>query len=94
MAQSVTKAELVSSIADATGLTKADAERALVALLGGIQKGLVEQGRVTLVGFGTFQVTERAARVGRNPRTKQPIPIPAGKFIRFKPGARLKGAVN
>jgi DNA-binding protein HU-beta len=94
MANSVTKAELVSTIASEAGLKKVDAERALSALTGAIQGALAGGQKVTLVGFGTFSVGSRRARMGRNPRTKAPMQIPASKTIKFKPGKAMKDAVN
>ena len=94
MANSVTKAELVSAIAHEAGLKKTDAERALSALTGAIQNALAGGKRVTLVGFGTFSVAHRKARMGRNPRTKAPMQIPAQKSVKFKPGKAMKDAVN
>lgn len=94
MSKSMTKAELVASIASETGLKKVDAERALSALTGAIQGALVEGRKVTLVGFGTFSVAERAERVGRNPQTREPMTIPASKSVKFKPGKAMREAVN
>ncbi|HJN77474.1 MAG TPA: HU family DNA-binding protein [Myxococcota bacterium] len=91
---SVTKAQLVNQIADAAGITKSSAEKALAAAIGGIQGALAGGDKVTLVGFGTFSVSERAARTGRDPRTRQPIQIAASKGVRFKPGKALKDAVR
>ena len=94
MANSVTKAELVSHIANEAGLKKVEAERALEAVTGAIQSALVSGKKVTLVGFGTFSVQARRERMGRNPQTKKPIRIPASKSIKFKPGKAMKEAVN
>ena len=91
---SVTKADLVSRIAQETGLKKADAEKALVAVTAAIQGALQDGKKVTLVGFGTFSVASRQARMGRDPQTKKPIRIPASKAVRFKPGKAMKEAVN
>ena len=91
---SVTKAQLVNQIADAAGITKSSAEKALAAAIGGIQGALAGGDKVTLVGFGTFSVSERAARTGRDPRTRQPIQIAASKGVRYKPGKALKDAVR
>jgi len=91
---SVTKAQLVANIADAAGITKSNAEKALSAAIGGIQGALANGDKVTLVGFGTFSVSERAARTGRDPRTRAPIQIAASKGVRFKPGKALKEAVK
>ena len=94
MGKSVTKADLVNSIAGETGLKKVEAERALAAVTTAIQTALVDGRKVTLVGFGTFSVTHRAERMGRDPQTKQPIRIPASKSVKFKPGKAMKEAVN
>ena len=94
MANSVTKAELVSTMANEAGLKKVDAERALLALTNAIQGALAGGQKVTLVGFGTFSVGSRQARMGRNPRTMQPMRIPASNTVKFKPGKAMKDAVN
>jgi len=94
MANSVTKADLVAAIAAEAGLKKVEAERALKATTGAIQGALVDGKKVTLVGFGTFSVSHRAARMGRDPQTKQPIHIPASNTVKFKPGKAMKDAVN
>lgn len=90
----MSKTELVELIAAEVGLTKADAGRALEAVLKGIEKGLKESGKVALVGFGTFTAKERAAREGINPLTKEPISIPAKTVVSFKAGSKLKDALN
>lgn len=84
------KAELVSVIAEKTDMTKKDAEKALNAVLSAIEEALKKGDKVQLVGFGTFEVKERAARKGRNPQTGQEIEIPASKVPVFKPGKLLK----
>ena len=84
------KAELVSVIAEKTDMTKKDAEKALNAVLSAIEDALKKGDKVQLVGFGTFEVKERAARKGRNPQTGQEIEIPASKVPVFKPGKLLK----
>jgi len=94
MGKSVTKADLVTTMASEAGLKKVEAERALMALTGAIQNALTDGRKVTLVGFGTFSVSERAARVGRNPQTKEPIHIPASKSVKFKAGKSMREAVN
>ena len=91
---SVTKNDLVNHIASAAGIKKVQAELALAAMTDGIRGALASGDKVTLVGFGTFQVSERAARKGRNPQTKQPIDIPASKGVRFKAGKGLTDALN
>lgn len=88
------KANLVDFIAAETGLTKADAGRALDATLKGIMKGLEDEGKVALVGFGTFSKKERAAREGINPLTGKPMSIPAKNVVSFKAGSKLKDALN
>ncbi len=90
----MTKAELVEKIASDTGLTKADAARALDSALENIKKALKKNQKVTLVGFGTFSVTKRKARKGRNPQTGETIKIPASKAPKFTPGKGLKDAIR
>ena len=87
------KTELISEIAAESGLTKADSKRALEGVVTAIKNELEQGGKVALVGFGTFSVTEKSARTGINPRTKQPIEIAAKKAVKFKPGAELSAAV-
>jgi DNA-binding protein HU-beta len=91
---SVNKAELIEAVADKNEMTKAAATRAVDSVLGTITETLVSGDQVTLVGFGTFQVRDRAARVGRNPRTGEAIDIKASKIPSFKAGKALKDAVN
>ena len=88
------KAELVSRMAEKSELTKKEAEMALNALMESIQEALVSGDKVQLVGFGTFETRERAARKGRNPQTKEEIKIPASKAPVFKAGKALKELVN
>lgn len=88
------KVELVEAVANETGLTKADATRAIDATLDAIKGALVKGDKVPLVGFGTFGVSERAAREGRNPRTGETVTIAARKAVTFKAGSALKDAVN
>ena len=83
------KGELVSAMADKSGLTKVDSEKALNAVISSISGTLKKGGKVTLVGFGTFSVSQRAARTGRNPQTGKEIKIAAKKVAKFKPGADL-----
>jgi len=90
----MTKAELIAFVADAAGMTKADAGRALEATIDGIKSGLKKQGKVTLVGFGTFEAKKRAAREGRNPQTGAAVKIPARTVPTFKAGSQLKESVN
>ncbi|MFW6298560.1 MAG: HU family DNA-binding protein [Bacillota bacterium] len=88
------KTELVAKVADASGLTKKDAEAALSATLNAIQESLEKGDKVVLTGFGTFEVRERKPRVGHNPRTGDSISIPAQKSPAFKAGKVLKEAVR
>lgn len=87
------KADLVSSIAEKAEVTKKDAEKALNAVLASLEEALSNGDKVQLVGFGTFEVRERAARTGRNPKTGIEINIPATKVPVFKPGKQLKDSV-
>ncbi|MES2739687.1 MAG: HU family DNA-binding protein [Pseudomonadota bacterium] len=88
------KTELIDHIAQTADLSKAAAARALDAVIGGVTATLKKNDSVTLVGFGTFSVSARAARTGRNPRTKEPLEIEAAKVPKFKAGKALKDAVN
>lgn len=88
------KTELVASMAQRSGLTKKDSEKALNSFFESVEQALVEGDRVQLIGFGTFEVKERAARKGRNPQTGEEIDIPASKAPGFKAGKSLKDAVN
>lgn len=88
------KGELVEALAKATDMTKADADRALNATLDLITKTLKKGDKVTIPGFGTFSVTKRAARTGRNPATGETIKIKAKKTPKFKAGAGLAEAVK
>ena len=87
------KAELVAAVAEKTGLSKKDIEKAVNAAFDAISETLVEGGKVQLVGFGSFETKSRNARVGRNPRTKEEIEIPASRIPTFKAGKALKDAV-
>ena len=89
----MTKAELVNKIAEKGGYTKKDAEKALSTVVGSITDVLTEGDKVTLIGFGTFEVRQRAAKKGINPSTKKPVKIPAKKVPAFKAGKALKEAV-
>ena len=89
----MTKAELVSAIAEKTELTKKDSEKALAAVVDSITEALKKGDNVALVGFGTFEVRTRAARQGINPQTKKKINIPATKVPAFKAGKALKEVV-
>lgn len=88
------KSELVANIAEKSGLSKADSTRALDAFLESVEDALVNGEKVQLVGFGTFETRERAAREGRNPRTKETINIPASTVPVFKAGKEFKERVN
>ena len=88
------KSALVSSIADNSGLKKSESERALSAFMEAISEALGRGENVSLVGFGTFQVRQRAAREGRNPQTGATIQIAAAKVPAFKPSKNLKEVVN
>jgi Bacterial nucleoid DNA-binding protein len=88
------KTELVTAIAEKTQLSKKDAEKALVAFTSAVTEELANGGKVQLVGFGTFEVAERAAREGRNPQSGEPMKIEASKAPKFKAGKALKDVVN
>ena len=90
----MTKAELINAVAQKTELSKKDSEKAVVAVLDAISEALAAGEKVALVGFGTFEVKERAAREGINPRTKEKIEIPASKLPVFKAGKTLKEVVS
>ena len=88
------KTELVASVAEATSLSKKDAENAVSAVIASITKSLTEGEKVQIAGFGTFEVRERSERIGRDPRTGEEIIIPASKTPAFKAGKALKDSVN
>lgn len=88
------KAELIDAVAEKSGLSKADASRAVDTVIETIGKTLKKGDKVSLVGFGVFSVRKRAARKGRNPKTGAEIKIPAGKTPAFKAGKALKDSVN
>lgn len=88
------KVELVEAVAEETGLTKADATRAIDATFATIKKALSEGDKVPVAGFGTFAISARAAREGRNPRTGATVQIAARNAVTFKAGSALKEAVN
>ena len=90
----MTKADLVAKIAKDTKLTKADSERALNAFLDNVTKTLKKEGKLTLTGFGTFAVTKRKRRKGRNPQTGESINIKARKVVKFKPGKGLRDKIK
>ena len=90
----MSKTDLVCFIAEETGLTKADATRALDAMMKGIAEGLINEGKVTLTGFATFDAKDKEAKTGRNPRTGEPVEIPARVAVTVKAGSKLKDALN
>ncbi|MCI9166248.1 MAG: HU family DNA-binding protein [Oscillospiraceae bacterium] len=87
------KSELINAVAEKAALSKKDSEAAVTAALDAITAALADGDEVRLVGFGTFEVKKREARMGRNPKTKEPIPIAASKVPTFKPGKAFKDAV-
>ena len=87
------KIELIAAISEKTGMTKKDAEKALLAVVDTITETVVKGDKVTLVGFGSFETKTREARMGRNPKTKEAIEIPATRVPVFKAGKALKDAV-
>ena len=87
------KAELINAAAEKAGLSKKDTEAAVDAAIKTITEALAAGDKVQLVGFGSFEIRARAARIGRNPKTKEEIKIPASKVPAFKPGKALKDAV-
>lgn len=88
------KAELISSMSEKGDITKVDAEKALNAFIESVEEALVNGDKIQLVGFGSFEVRERAARKGRNPQTKEEITIEASKAPVFRVGKALKDMVN
>lgn len=88
------KSELIDAVADAAGLTKADSSRALDAMISAVSDAMGKGEQVSILGFGTFLVRHRNARVGRNPQTGAEIEIKAANVPAFKPGKALKDAVN
>jgi DNA-binding protein HU-beta len=90
----MTKAEMVERIAKDAGITKAAAEKALGAFLGGVTDALKKEDKVTFVGFGSFGVIKKKARIGRNPQTGAELKIAAKKAVKFAPGKALKEAVQ
>ena len=88
------KTELISAVAQTAEMTKKDSEKAVKAVIDVISQALVKGDKVQLIGFGTFDVSERAAREGRNPRTGETMKIAASKAPRFKAGKALKDRVN
>lgn len=90
----MTKADLINAMAEKTGFSKTDTEKALKAFVDSVTVALKKDDKVALVGFGTFCVGQRAARTGKNPQTGAKIAIPAAKTPKFKAGKALKDAVN
>lgn len=90
----MTKTDLINFIAEEAGLTKADATRALDAVMSGITKGLKEEKKVSLTGFCTFTARDKEASTGRNPRTGETVTIPARTAVSVKIGSKLKDALN
>ena len=88
------KAELIANVAGSADISKKDAEKAINAFIANIESALKKGEKVQLVGFGTFEVRERAERKGRNPQTNKEIVIPASKVPAFKVGKALKDAIN
>lgn len=88
------KSELVTAVAETSGLGKGDAAKAVDAVFDSISNALNKGDDVRLIGFGSFEVADRAAREGKNPRTGEPIQIPAQKQVRFRAGSQLKESVN
>jgi len=88
------KAQLIDAISGDAKMTKADAKKALDAFIASTTKALKKGDRVALVGFGSFAVSKRSARTGRNPQTGKEISIPAKKVVRFKPGSELTGTIK
>ena len=89
----MTKSELITSVSEKTGMTKKDTDKAITAVIDSITEALAKGEKVQLVGFGTFEVRDRAARTGINPQTQQKITIAATKTPAFKAGTTLKEAV-
>ena len=87
------KTELIAAIAEKAELSKKDAEAALNAMVDAVTEALVQGDKIQLIGFGSFEVKERAARVGRNPKTREEIKFPASKYPVFKAGKALKDQV-
>lgn len=88
------KSELIDTVAQAAEISKSAAERAVDAMVGAVKSTLRKSEEVTLIGFGTFYAADRAARQGRNPRTGEPVQIPAARVPRFRAGKALKDAIN
>ena len=88
------KTEFINAVAEKSGLSKVDAKKAVEAFVETVSSELKEGGKVALLGFGSFSVAEKSARKGVNPKTKQPIEIPARKSVKFKAGAELSEIIK
>lgn len=88
------RTELIAAVAEKAELSKKDAEKAIKAFTEAVSEELANGGKIQLVGFGTFEVAERAAREGRNPKTGETMPIAASRSPKFKPGKALKDMIN
>ena len=88
------KTDLIAAVAEKAGLAKTDAKKALEAFVSTVSEELAKGEKIALIGFGTFSVSEKSARTGINPATKQTIPIPAKKVVKFKAGAELAEKVK
>ena len=88
------KTEFINAVAEKSGLSKVDAKKAVEAFVETVSSELKEGGKVALLGFGSFSVAEKSARKGVNPKTKQPIEIPARKSVKFKAGAELADSLK
>ncbi len=87
------RADIIGKIVEATNLKKAEADEAMTAFMDSVKEGLKNGGKVAIIGFGSFAVVERKARMGRNPKTGEEIEIPATKTVKFKPAEKLKEEV-
>lgn len=90
----MTKSQIIESVASKTGFKKKDAESAVNAFIQTLEETLVQGEKIQIVGFGTFEVKQRAERIGRNPQTKEAIKIPASKHLSFTAGKTIKEAIN
>ncbi len=90
----MSKTDLVTYVAEKAELTKADASRAVEAMIAVVEAGLKKEGKVTITGFATFTAKKKAAKTGRNPRTGEPVKIPARTAVTIKAGSKLKDALN
>lgn len=88
------KTDFINAVSEKSGLSKADAKKAVEAFVETVSNELKEGGKVALLGFGAFSVSEKAARKGVNPKTKEPIEIPARKSVKFKAGAELNDLIQ